>query len=116
MVWIFFLLTTFGFANTFNLGNCPEKFSLVIDSRHLIYHSDKKNVNSQIKKCNLPLVRALNGELMALVPQKNFPDGLAFMVDGNKYFISGQGKEAKVLFAMNARIERFQEEEKKACP
>ncbi len=103
------------FANTFDLKETSNRFSLVINSRNLTYISEKRKIEADIKACNLPLVRALNAELLSQVPLKNAPKGLPFLVDGNTYFVTLKGKEARVLLSMDNRMTRFQLEEKKTC-
>jgi hypothetical protein len=116
MTWFLALfLTTTLFANSFDLKETANRFSLVINSRVLTYTSEKKRIDGEIKPCNLPLVRALNSELLSQVPFKEEPKGLPFLVDGNTYHVAANGKEAKVLLSMDQRMIRYQLEEKKAC-
>lgn len=105
----------FLFANTFDLKETSNRFSLAIDARALSYTSEKRKIEAEIKPCNLPLVRALNAELLSQVPLKNVPKGLPFLVDGNTYYVSAKGKEARVLLSMDQRMTRYQLEEKKTC-
>ncbi len=102
-------------ANTFDLKETSNRFSLVINARNLTYISEKRKIEVTIKDCNLPLVRALNAELLSQVPFKNVPRGLPFQVDGNTYFVSAKGKEARVLLSLDYRMTRYQLEEKRLC-
>ncbi len=103
------------FANTFDLKETSNRFSLVINSRNLTFISEKRKIERDILPCNLPLVRALNSELLSQVPLKETPKGLPFLVDGNTYTVSPKGKEARVLLSMDQRMIRFELEEKKSC-
>lgn len=107
-------LSTSVFANTFEWKG-TNAFSLRIDARNLVYTSAKSRLASEIKDCNLPLVRALNAELMRLVPQTEVEGGVTYMVDANSYLMSGTGKEAVLLNDMDKKITFYQEEESKAC-
>lgn len=74
-----------------------------------------KQLDREMKTCNLALIRALNAELMALVPAKEEPTGLTFQIDGNTHTVSPAGKESRVLLFMNERMKLFEAEEAKAC-
>ncbi len=106
-------LTTF--ANTFEWKG-SNSFSLKIDARQLAYSSNHLKVDGEIRPCNLPLARALNAELMGLVPQVNEPEeGVSYLVDGNSYQVANRGKEASILNVMDKKMSHYREEEKKTC-
>lgn len=114
---MFFLISFFtlgSFANTFEWKG-TNSFTLKIDSRNLVYTSAKSKVSGEIKTCNLPLVRALNAELVGLIPQSETAGGETFMVDANSFLIPDTGKQAELLNEMDKKIEFFREEEIKAC-
>ncbi len=116
MLFVLGLIISAGsFANTFDLKETSNRFSLVINAKNLNYTSEKRKVEREILPCNLPLVRALNSELLSQVPLKEFPKGLPFLVDGNTYSVSPKGKEARILLSMDQRMIRYELEEKKAC-
>lgn len=102
------------FANTFEWkGKTP--FLLKIDAHSFVYTSSKEKVEGEIKPCNLPLARALNAELVGLIPQNETAGGVTYMVDANSYLIPRVGKKAALLNEMDKKIEFYREEEKKAC-
>ncbi len=113
-----FILLSFlslgSFANTFEWKG-SNSFVLKIDSRNLVYTSSKSKVAGEIKECNLPLVRALNAELVGLIPQSEVVGGITYMVDANSYLIAGAGKQAELLNEMDKKIDFYREEESKAC-
>ncbi len=116
MIFIWSLILSAGsFANTFDLKETSNRFSLVINSRNITFVSEKRKLNRDILPCNLPLARALNSELLSQVPLKETPKGLPFLVDGSTYTVSPKGKEARVLLSMDQRMLRYELEEKKAC-
>ncbi len=116
MIFLIGLIFSAGlFANTFDLKETSNRFSLVINSRNLTFISEKRKVEREILPCNLPLVRALNSELLSQVPLKETSKGLPFLVDGNTYTVSPKGKEARILLSMDQRMIRYELEEKKAC-
>jgi hypothetical protein len=102
-------------ANTFGLKETSNRFTLTINARNLTFISEKRKVERELLPCNLPLVRALNSELLSQIPLKEAPKGLPFQVDGSTYTVSPKGKEARVLLSMDQRIIRYELEEKKAC-
>jgi hypothetical protein len=114
MFILFAFLSLGAFANTFEWKGI-NSFTLKIDSRNLVYISKKSKVEGEIKTCNLPLVRALNAELVGLIPQSEVAGGVTYMVDANSFLISGNGKEAALLNEMDKKIDFYREEEIKAC-
>lgn len=114
MLVLLSLLSLAAFANTFEWKG-TYAFTLKIDARSLVYLSAKARVDSVIKDCNLPLVRAINAEMVGLIPQSDTPGGTTFMADANSYLLPASGKQADLLNEMDKKIDFYREEEKKAC-
>ncbi len=114
MYFLIAFLSLSSFANTFEWKG-KNSFSLKIDSKHLVYSSPKSRLAGEIKECNLPLVRALNAELIGLTPQTESAGGFTYMVDANSFLISGTGKEAELLNEMDKKILFYREQESRAC-
>lgn len=111
---IFLLIfSSFSFANSFQLEGSANDFKLVIDARKVSYTSAKKGVYVGLRDCNIPLARALNAELLALVPKEEPKAGWRFHVDGNSYTIGN--KESLQLKKMDEKMERFKASGDKAC-
>ena len=102
-------------ANTFGVIGEKSDFKLVIDARKVYYTSDKQSVLVSIQQCNQSMVRALNAELMDLVPEKDSKDGVLFEVDGNSYHVVPGSKEANALLNMDKRMGLFKAEVDKVC-
>ena len=112
--FILFLLPIL-MANTFGIIGEKNDFKLVIDAKKVYYTSDSQSVLISIQSCNMPLVRALNAELSAMIPVKDPKDGILFEVDGSSYHIVPGSKEATVLMNMDKRIAKFKTEVDGVC-
>lgn len=102
-------------ANTFGVIGQKNDFKIVIDAKKVYYTSDTQSVLVSIQECNMPLVRALNAELTALIPVKDAKDGIRFEADGNSYHIVPGSKEATTLLNMDKRIGKFKAEVDNLC-
>lgn len=102
-------------ANNFAIIGEKNDFKLVIDAKKVYYTSDKQSVLISIQPCNQPMVRALNAELMELIPEKDAKDGVLFEVDGDSYHIVKDSKEATALLDMDKRMGMFKAEVDKTC-
>lgn len=102
-------------GNTFGTIGEKNDFKLVIDAKKVYYTSGVTSVLISIQSCNMHLVRALNAELMALVPAKDPKDGVLFEVDGSSYHLANGSKEATAVLSMEKRIAKFKAEVDSTC-
>jgi len=109
------LLLPFLLSNTFGVIGEKNDFKLVIDAKKVYYTSKTQSILISIQSCNMPLVRALNAELSALIPVKDAKDGILFEVDGNSYHIVPGSEEAKALLSMDKRMAKFNAEVDRTC-
>jgi hypothetical protein len=73
------------------------------------------NFHHENKTCNLPLIRALNAELVSLASVKDEGPGLTYRIDGNTFTIPRSTGRANKLLRMDSRMARFEQEEKQNC-
>ncbi len=109
------LLLPFVMANTFGVIGEKNDFKLVIDAKKVYYTSDTQSVLVSIESCNMPMVRALNAEMTALIPEKPVKEGILFEVDGDSHHIVPGSKEGTALMNMDKRMGLFKAEVDKTC-